>query len=285
MISNTILACTLLIPLATMIGQTKVDLKTQSRNVDFGSVSSVRPFTMGTALPATCTVGQMFFKTDAPAGSNSYGCVATNTWSLQGQPVQTGSVTATAAPLGVIQSDYQTLVIGSGCNSTAPCLARIGSLVYTFESPATAVLQSGNGTVYIYVDENGTLTAGSSTTDTVALTCTGCQTASVTQFPSTSIPLATWTALWGTWSTGNDERAILSAGRKFTAGPNVTIAESGSYVTISAAAGILPAGTPPLCISTIRGSMWIVESQTGVKDVVEVCAKDASDLYAWRVLY
>lgn len=37
----------------------------------------------GTALPATCTVGQVFFDTDATAGQNVFGCTATNTWTLQ----------------------------------------------------------------------------------------------------------------------------------------------------------------------------------------------------------
>lgn len=34
----------------------------------------------GTSLPATCTVGQGFFKTDAVAGQNLYSCTGTNTW-------------------------------------------------------------------------------------------------------------------------------------------------------------------------------------------------------------
>lgn len=281
-----ILVCVLPIVSVGLIAQTKVDLKTQSKNIDFGSVSSVRPFTMGTVLPATCIVGQMFFKTDAPAGSNSYGCVATSIWSMQGQQqAQSGTVTPNAAPMAVVQSDSITLTIGAGCSSVAPCLARIGSIVYTFQQPSTAVLQSGSGTAYIYINENGVVTVGSSTTDTVSVTCTGCQTDNVSQFPTTSIPLATWTGASGGWVTGTDERAILSAGRTFTAGPNVTLAEAGSNVTISAAAGTLPTGTPPVCGSTTRGNMWIVESPSGVKDVVQVCAKDASDVYAWRALY
>ena len=39
---------------------------------------------IGTSLPATCTVGQRYFKTDATAGQNLYGCTATNTWTLLG---------------------------------------------------------------------------------------------------------------------------------------------------------------------------------------------------------
>ena len=38
----------------------------------------------GTSLPATCTVGQRYFKTNATAGQNLYGCTATNTWTALG---------------------------------------------------------------------------------------------------------------------------------------------------------------------------------------------------------
>ena len=38
----------------------------------------------GTAAPGTCTTGDVFFDTDATAGSNWFGCTATNTWTLMG---------------------------------------------------------------------------------------------------------------------------------------------------------------------------------------------------------
>jgi hypothetical protein len=67
------------------IGQTMIDLRTQSKNVDFSSATSTRPFKSGTVLPATCAVGEMFYKTDAPSGANLYGCIAANAWASQGQ--------------------------------------------------------------------------------------------------------------------------------------------------------------------------------------------------------
>lgn len=38
----------------------------------------------GTSTPATCQVGQLFFDTNAAAGSNVFGCTSTNTWTLMG---------------------------------------------------------------------------------------------------------------------------------------------------------------------------------------------------------
>ncbi len=67
-----------------LAAQTQVDLRTQAKNVDFSAAHSTRPMAVGTALPATCAVGAMFFLTNAPAGENLYGCTASNTWILQG---------------------------------------------------------------------------------------------------------------------------------------------------------------------------------------------------------
>jgi hypothetical protein len=68
----------------TLAAQTQIDLRTQARNIDFSAATSTRPMKTGTALPATCAVGNMFFKTDAPAGANLYGCSTANTWMVQG---------------------------------------------------------------------------------------------------------------------------------------------------------------------------------------------------------
>src|SRR5580704_5751481 len=65
------------IPLAA---QTQVDLRTQSKTVDFGAAPSTRPFTTGGALPSTCVQGDVYFLTVAAAGANVYGCTTSNTW-------------------------------------------------------------------------------------------------------------------------------------------------------------------------------------------------------------
>jgi hypothetical protein len=41
----------------------------------------------------------------------------------------------------------------------------------------------------------------------------------------------------------------------------------------------------PTCDSNHRGLITYIEGATGVKDTLEVCAKDVSDSYAWRTLY
>jgi hypothetical protein len=69
---------------AAAAAQTQIDLRTQARNVDFSAAASTKPLKTGTALPATCAVGEMFFKTDAPAGANLYGCPVANSWAVEG---------------------------------------------------------------------------------------------------------------------------------------------------------------------------------------------------------
>jgi hypothetical protein len=42
----------------------------------------------------------------------------------------------------------------------------------------------------------------------------------------------------------------------------------------------------PTCVdATQRGTFWIIQGATGVKDTVQVCAKDATNTYAWRTLF
>lgn len=66
-----------------VVAQTRVDLSRQSGQVDFTGMAVTKPFTLGTSLPATCSIGQSFFKSNATAGQNFYGCTSTNVWTIQ----------------------------------------------------------------------------------------------------------------------------------------------------------------------------------------------------------
>lgn len=41
----------------------------------------------------------------------------------------------------------------------------------------------------------------------------------------------------------------------------------------------------PTCNSTTRGTMWFTKAGVGAADTLEVCAKDASENYAWNELF
>ena len=68
-------------------GQTQIDLRTQGKNIDFSLAARTRPSKTGTLLPAVCTIGDTFVKTDAAAGKNLYICTAANVWTVQGMGV------------------------------------------------------------------------------------------------------------------------------------------------------------------------------------------------------
>jgi len=112
--------------------QTLIDLRTQSKSVDFSGAATTKPVKAGVALPATCSVAELFLKTDAPAGANLYVCASTNTWTVQaGAGPLGGDVTGTlpATVVKAIQgrpvsttspSDGQTLIWNASSNQWLP---------------------------------------------------------------------------------------------------------------------------------------------------------------------
>jgi len=63
-------------------GQTLVDIKTQTKNVDFSGAASTIPARSGSSVPATCKLGEMFFNTSNAPGQNLYLCAPANTWTV-----------------------------------------------------------------------------------------------------------------------------------------------------------------------------------------------------------
>jgi len=86
---------------------TTLNLGTQSRNPDFANLTFTRPIEVGATLPTTCLVGQLFFDSAAAAGSNIYGCTASNTWTPIG-----GSSSTLVLPLSVANGGTGTATPG-----------------------------------------------------------------------------------------------------------------------------------------------------------------------------
>lgn len=88
---------------AAISAQTKLSLRDQAKEVDFSGAVFTRPLKSGTVLPPTCSVGDMYFKTNSTPGSNIHICAATNTWlaasasSLPTAGAQDGRVLAASA--------------------------------------------------------------------------------------------------------------------------------------------------------------------------------------------
>lgn len=99
-------------------GQTLVDLRTQSKSIDFSAAGSTKPMQTGSSLPSNCAVGQFFFLTTASAGSNVYACNPANTWIVEGNSLSVTSNTANEV-LSSNGSSIQWLALG-GDVSGAP---------------------------------------------------------------------------------------------------------------------------------------------------------------------
>lgn len=236
----------------TTTSPTTLNLQTQGRNPDFSSFPFTRPVSVGTALPASCQVGQLFFNSAATAGSNLYACTAANTWTLESAPPSTPGVTM-ASQLGDFAPTLSngTLTIGANCSGTTPCNVRVGTAVYRFTNPATVTpLGSASGMAFGYIDGAGNLVIGGVPT----FTCNGCTYASgITAFPAGAVPLFTWTLTFGSFDVGGgtDFRAFLVR-KNLQSGAGILITESAGVSSIAADPSLvsLRVLTPPTASSS-----------------------------------
>ena len=97
--------------------QTRVDIRSQSKSVDFSAADSTKPFKTGTVLPASCSTGEAFFKSDAAPGANIYLCLTPNAWT---------QVAAGSGSLNVSS--------GSATNRPASCVS--GQLYFSTDAGA-----------------------------------------------------------------------------------------------------------------------------------------------------
>src|SRR5690242_749213 len=99
---------------AQMTAQTRVDLKMQSKSVDFSGASSTKPVRTGTNLPSACSVGEFFFQTSASPGVNTYICPTANLWTHAGTASVFGRTGVVAAQSG----DYTFSQIGGAAGKS-----------------------------------------------------------------------------------------------------------------------------------------------------------------------
>jgi hypothetical protein len=103
------------------------------------------------------------------------------------------------------------------------------------------------------------------------------------------------TVTGGVGGTGPGGDVIVSGGSGADAGfvvlqpglGNVGIGATspGQKLEINGGLRLNPSSAKPDCNATTRGTVWFTQGAATVKDSVEVCAKDATDTYLWRLLY
>lgn len=260
----------LLIAAALGFAQTQVDLRTQSKDVDFSSFVSTRPLQTGTLIPATCQVGQMFFKSDAGAGQNLYACTAPNVWTVEagagggGQNCQVQRAQPTVLSIFPVASGTAACVFGRGTTS---------SLI---TSPASVTAVSGTGVLYISVGPGGAINVGAGS---ATVTCSGCVATATTGFPADAQPVWTWTVTSGAFDVngGTDFRAFLSYKPSPSGGRGISIA-AGDQDTIGTDATVIPgkfsgSGAPGALASSTLGDTYL---NTGTGDLY-VCNNVAAN--------
>jgi hypothetical protein len=106
------------------LAQTKVDLSNQTKTVDLSNLGPTKPVQKGTVVPATCAVGQMFFKADAVPGANLYACVSANAWVVlaAGGGGLTNSGVSVAGNLPVYLDSSGTQLVDSGVSGSPAVL-------------------------------------------------------------------------------------------------------------------------------------------------------------------
>ena len=271
--------------------QTQVDLRVQSKSPDFSGASATKPMSTGASLPASCTTGQMFFVTTAPAGQNVWGCTSTGVWSLEtgGSGGGSGNVTVDSAGSLVGSAAALNFTAGAG-------------VVYAISStPPSITIQSGADTGVVLSlarDQSGApVLCAPATGSNVTYGCSMAPT--LTQYTAgMELHLTPDVSGSGGPTTLNVDalgaKALKLADGVTDPGPGdivggrlYSIWFDGSAFRLSGM--VFPAGVlgeaQPGCAAVSRGRLWFVAGATGVKDSLSVCARDATGAFAWRPLY
>lgn len=272
-------------------GQTQVDLRTQTKSADFSGFNSTKPLTTGTSLPATCAIGQMFFLSSAPAGQNVYGCTTTNNWTLQsgGGGGGSGNVNIENAGSPVGSSSTLNFLGGSGILYALSNTGSAISIETSANSAVTPTLASEQATSSRLCASS----SGSATAYTCALspTLTAYTPGMVLDWkpdvnasggPATlnvdTLGAAPLTLADGATAPGAGDIVAGRMQQIWYDGANFRL------LTQVTPAGVL-GDALPACSTLVRGRLWFVAGASGVKDSLSVCARDATNAYAWRPLY
>jgi hypothetical protein len=123
------------------MSQTQVDLRNQSKSVDFSGAPLTKVARLVTVLPATCGVGEFAFLSTAPAGQNLYVCPALNTWFVVGgaSPSNAGGINTTN-PRSLVTVTSNTIAMAPGT-----VLSSVGTSIYVTSATVAVLGGADNG--------------------------------------------------------------------------------------------------------------------------------------------
>ena len=237
----------------------------------------------------TCLQGEMYFLTTAVAGANLYGCSPDNAWSLKSggggssvqiqnanTPVGSRPILDVSNGLGVLLavSDTGTDIAIQPSVDTAP--DSDARLITIWSDAVVRLFQRFRDHLHmcafsvahdLHHGDGLTLDAR-------------CQRNRWTDYAECGY-LRHPACETGGWSYRSSQRGRCRR-------PNASkLWNDGTSFRIMATRG--PQGifgeARPGCDGTVRGRLWFVAGTAGIADSLTVCAKDASDAYAWRTIY
>lgn len=230
--------------------QTQINLKTQSKAIDFANATSTRPAKTGTAIPALCATGEVFFKSDAPAGSNLYGCTATNIWSLMSGSGGSGGG-------GALGGDV------TGNSSTATVVG-LRNRSISIVPPSHGQVLGWNGTTNLWEPQTPSQSSGSSTGSGVPVPFQTILTGGVLSIGAACTTTSPCTARFGNSSYQflNSASATISGG---TGTAYVYVSASGSLtvghtMTVSCAGCTAVSGVTSFPVDSIPLYTWAANS-------------------------
>lgn len=265
-------------------GQTQIDAYRQV-------LPATKPVKVGSVFPALCVQGDLFVKTDAPLGLNLYACVSANTWTLESGGGGGGGGTFTLEADGVTVGARSILNILQG-TGIIDILSDTGSELHFQHSVDTATVETRanlqSGTDLRCASASGSATAY---TCSLAPTLTGYATGmSLNWVPdisgsggATTLSVDALGAVPVKLSDGTTDPtdADLIAGQLY----QIWYDGAKFRLLVPKTLSMTSASGRPACSVTQRGRMWHILGGAGTKDEVAVCAKDAGDAYAWRILF
>lgn len=199
---------------------------------------NIRP-NAGTSLPSTCTVGDLYFKSDATAGQNIYECAATNTWTQQ---LNTGGQVFNVKAYGAVGDErfLTDAAIGLGSTDLSSATAAFTSA----DTGKTVTVNAGPNAIL-----TATYTSGATVTGSANQYCT------VGTFNGGGSSAAGYLLLTGTNAiAGSTALDITNVGTGFTSAPTSAVLTNGTAtcsgtITIATALIALPLVTTGTYVS------------------------------------
>jgi hypothetical protein len=260
--------------------QTQLDLRNQTK-------PATKPVKVGTSLPGTCVAGDLFLKTDAQAGSNLYGCVTANLWVLQASGGVGTPLTIQADGTAVGTEPIANFVGGSGI---LKAISDSGSRIDILNTIDTAVVQTHtnaqSGRDWFCESNSGSPNQYSCRMSPALTQFTkGMElnwkpdVSSIGDGTTLSIDALGPVAVKLPDGTSDPVAGDIQAGRL------TRIWYDGTAFRLVSALSSLSGDTRPSCGASMQSRTWFTPGGAGRKDEFAVCAKDAFDSFAWRVVY